>query len=87
MYGGWVLSDHGLLIIVNHATSGFSLFPPHFQRSNCCDHGLLVEKQLNRKSLLNIFSVYQQAIELVVMLIVFDRISSFLSIHTGVTYY
>ena len=46
-----------------------------------------MEKQLNRKSLLDIFSVYQQAIELVVMLIVFDRISSFLSIHTGVTYY
>ena len=46
-----------------------------------------VKQQLNRKSLFNIFSVYQQATELVVMLIVFDGISSFLSIHMGVTYY
>ena len=60
---------------------GFPFFLPIF-KGQIVDRGQ-VEKQLNRKNLLNIFSVYQQAIELVVMLIVFDRISSFLSIHTG----
>ena len=64
---------------------GFPFFLPIF-KGQIVDRGQ-VEKQLNRKSLLNIFSVYQQAIELVVMLIVFDRISSFLSIHTGVTFF
>ena len=45
---------------------GFPFFLPIF-KGQIVNRGQ-VEKQLNRKSLLNIFSVYQQAIELVVML-------------------
>ena len=55
---------------------GFPFFLPIF-KGKIVDCGQ-VEKLLNRKSLLNILSVYQQAIELVVMLIVFDRISSYI---------
>ena len=77
--------DARIALIMQPRSRGFPFFLPIF-KGQIVDREQM-EKQLNRKSLLNIFSVYQQAIELVVMLIVFDRISSFLSIHTGVTYY